>query len=375
MTTPKRETRKRRGRGEGSIHQRKDGRWCAVLSLGFGAEGDRVVRKRRTVYGKTKQAVQAKLANLAGAKADGTLSQPSKLTVQGFIKEWMGTRKLRRTTVNVYQGVIDQYINPHIGCVRLCDLSPLHVQRLYSSITLDSRRRLTHAVLRCALERACRLGLALRNPCDNVETPRPVESGGTHLSVDAVKALLEESAKTRYHAIIVLAVLTGMRQGEILGLHWSDVDLKRKTIQVQRALTEVKGKLKLETPKTDESRRLVTLPRMVVSALKKHRVAMNREGLAFTKHVFPDRHGEYMHKSTFYSGGWIPIRKRAKTQIRFHDLRHSMASLLLAAGEHPKVVQERLGHSTVSMTLDVYSHSIPSLQEDAAAKLDKLFRA
>jgi integrase len=178
----------------------------------------------------------------------------------------------------------------------------------------------------------------------------------------------------RLGALFVLAVATGMRQGELFGLRWEDVDLKAGIVSVQRTLEEIDGKLRLKEPKSEKSRRRIDLPAFAIEALVRHKARMMPEGF-LAGPVFPDTEGSWLRKSNFTRKVFKPLLKKAGLpDVRFHDLRHGHATLMLSLGEHPKVVQERLGHSQISLTLDTYSHVLPSVHRGAAAKIDEQFR-
>lgn len=196
------------------------------------------------------------------------------------------------------------------------------------------------------------------------------------LTADQVETLLSTTKDNRLHALYAVAIGTGTRQGEIFGLHWSDIDLAAATIMVRRTLCEVKGRLFTSEPKTAKGRRRIDLPAIVVAALFEHRKQMLAEGLAAAKWGFCNIAGGPLRRSHFHRQHYKPLLKKAKLPyVRFHDLRHTSATLLLAAGVHPKVVQERLGHSQISVTLDTYSHILPSMQVEAAARLDQVLRS
>lgn len=195
------------------------------------------------------------------------------------------------------------------------------------------------------------------------------------LTPEQVNALLMAAREDRFYALYVLAVTTGLRQGELLGLQWSDVALEGAALHVRHALHELAGRLWLDQPKTTKARRTVDLSAVAVVALRQHykRMLAERNPPEF---VFCDTHGGLVRKSNLIRRSFLPLLKRAGLpRIRFHDLRHTAATLLLLQGVHPKVVQERLGHSQISITLDTYSHVLPSMGRGAAAKLDALLDA
>ncbi len=372
--------RRRRGNNEGSIYQRADGRWCATITIGYGEDGK---RRRRTVFGKTKKDVQANLAKLASQKLDGTLGEPSKLTVAQFLRRWIEDTKrppnVRYTTYVSYTGLLKNHIAPYIGGIRLSRLNAVQVRGLYAALQRDGvgsrTRQMAHDVLKSALKQAVKWGMLPRNVCDAVEKPKRRKQPMQYWTPEEAKKFLAEAAADRWFSLYVVAVTTGMRLGEILGLQWDDVDLEAGTIAVQHNLILAEGNgWELAEPKSDSGRRLIELPKVAVDALHAHRKESVTEGHAGSPFVFCDSQGGYLRQSNFTRRSYKPLLKRAGVrEIRFHDLRHTMATMLLLSGEHPKVVQERLGHGRISMTLDTYSHVLPSMQKEAAAKLDRLF--
>ena len=211
------------------------------------------------------------------------------------------------------------------------------------------------------------------NVCAEVERPRILKAEITPLDNDQSLLFLKVAEEHRLYAIFNVAIATGMRLGELFGLQWPDVDLKAGVIMVKRALVEVHGRLHLLEPKTARSRRRIDLPQVSIAALEKHRAAMVQNGWGDVPWVFCDSRGGPLRRSHFHKNVFKPLLVKADLpDIRFHDLRHTSATLLLSAGVHPKVVQERLGHSQISVTLDTYSHVLPTLQREAAGKLDQM---
>jgi integrase len=209
-----------------------------------------------------------------------------------------------------------------------------------------------------------------------VDPPRVPKSEITPLDQQQVGKLLAAAKDDRLEAVYVVAIGSGLRLGELFGLQWTNVDLKAGRIAVRHTLTEVGGKLSLTEPKTAKGRRLVTLPRTAVDALIDHRKRMVAAGFAGVRFVFFNSAGGPLRRSHFHRNEFKPLLKRAELpNIRFHDLRHTSATLLLAQGVHPKVVQERLGHAQISLTLDTYSHVLPSIEAEAASRLDSLLVA
>ncbi|HUY91821.1 MAG TPA: site-specific integrase [Pirellulales bacterium] len=378
---PVEKRRARRGRGEGSIFQRADGRWAASITIGIDANCKRV---RKTVYGGTKGEVAAKLTKLAGQKLDGTLASTEKLTIAAFLDRWLedaARPSVRSATYACYKGIIDNHVSPKIGGLRLDRLTPVHVQSFYAALEREGVgydvRRLCHAVLRRALKQAVKLGMVARNACDAAEPPRRTAKREIQpLDGEQVAKLFRAAEGERLEALYVVAVSTGMRLGELFGLQWGDIDLDNGVITVVRKLSEVNGKLRLEEPKTAKGRRRIDLPAIAVDALLDHRKAMLAEGNLAAGYVFCNSQGGPLRRSHFHAQRYKPLLSKAGLpDIRFHDLRHSHATLLLLGGAHPKIVQERLGHSQISVTMDIYSHVLPGMQRQAADNLNAMFAA
>ena len=379
-TTKKRNTR-RRGNGEGSIFLRADGYWVGTINIGYNEAGK---RRRKTVYGETKKAVQEAMARLQSRKLDGTLGDAGRLTVGEFLTHWLENSAkptIRATTHASYQSVIKLHIKPRLGGLALSKLAPAHVQGLYSEMERTGAsprlRQLTHAILRRAVNQAVKWGAIPRNVCDAVDPPRVARKEIHALTAEQAKALLKAAADDRLGAIYTLAITTGLRLGELFGLQWADVDLAAGSgsLCVRHTLMEMNGKLSLSEPKTAKSRRKVELSAMAVAALWDHRRKMLAAGHGFEGHVFRDSRGGPLRRSHFTADTFKPLLKRAGLpDIRFHDLRHTAATLMLSGGEHPKVVQEMLGHSNISMTMDTYSHVLPTMQRAAVDRLGDLLK-
>ncbi len=288
---------------------------------------------------------------------------------------------IRATTHASYEGVIRLHIKPRLGGVALAKLTPAHVQGLYAEMERSKAsprlRQLTHAVLRRALNQAVKWGTVPRNVCDAVDPPRVSRKEIRPLATEQVKTLLKTAADDRLGALYTLAVTTGLRLGELFALQWADVDLAAGSgsLMVRHTLMEVNGKLTLSEPKTAKSRRKVELSGMAVDALWDHREKMLAAGCGSEGHIFRNSTGGPLRRSHFHGNSFKPLLKLAKLpSIRFHDLRHTAATLMLAGGEHPKVVQEMLGHSQISVTMDTYSHVLPTMQRQAVDRLGDLLK-
>jgi integrase len=368
---------KRSSRGEGTISKRRDGRWCAQAVV----DGQRLTHSARTRHECASWPEQIR------ADPDGRphpSADPS--TLGGFLNEWLTRAKpyLRPKTWNQYSQVVHQHISPYLGSHNLDEVSPGDIQELYGRLLSQGRSlftlRITHAVLHRALRQAVRWGVLDRNPCDGVDKPKPRRREMKTLTADQIRQLLEPVESTPFEALYYLAVTTGLRQGELLGLKWSDVDWSVPCLKVQRQLQRIVGQgLVFAEPKTAAGRRVVTLGPSATKKLRQHlqRQSEVREKSGHARSqdgdlIFPSSRGTPMGPRNLLRHFKITLKKAGLPEIRFHDLRHTAASLMLQQGTHPKVVQERLGHSQISVTLDTYSHVLPSLQAEAAEKIDEL---
>ncbi len=379
----------RRGRGEGTVFQRADGLWCGVVPVGYDQNGK---RKRRAVYGATQQEVIGKIAEV---RADGCDLNIVRFTVATYLEHWLKAVRanLAESTALRYDQVIKLKINPLLGGVRLTALRASHVQRAYSKLQEDGKsaraRAMTHEVLHAALKQAERWGYVSRNVCGRVAKPRREKTEMRVLTAEQCARFFEASRGDRFHALFVLAATTGARQGELLALEWRDLDLEAGTMQLQRGLHEIKGRLSVGDLKTERSRRLVHLSGLAVAVLRDHRRRQfehETQSLQSMAHeakqdrtlplVFPDGAGGYMRKSNLTRRHLVPLLKAADLErVRFHDLRHSAATLLLNDGVHPAVASAILGHSSVKTTLDIYSHVSAALGKEAARGMDRTFSA
>lgn len=368
----------RRGSGEGTIYWREDEqRWIGQLRVGGG--------ERKTVYGKTRQIVQRKLAQMRRDVEEGVIIAPERQTVASYLAEWLETvqSKLSVSGLINYRYFVEQHITPRIGRVKLAKLTAQQVQNLYASCLNDGGLSTTtvnhlHSCLHAALEAAVRLGLMPRNVSDLVEVPRVRHHEMQPLNRDQARALLAQVERHRLAALFTLALATGMRRGELLGLHWADVDLDDASLQVRSSLDHRGGQWVWSEAKTKRSRRRLALSAPVVEALRAHQKrqkvlrfkvgpAWEDQGLVFSTTIGGPLLGRnilrLLHKQLALAG--LP-------RIRFHDLRHTAATLALLARVNPKVVSEMLGHASVSITLDLYSHVLPDMQQDAAAVMAKV---
>jgi integrase len=289
---------------------------------------------------------------------------------------------VRTKTYGGYESIVRVRVNPRIGGVRLSKVTPVVLQQLYTYLLesgLSTRSvNHTHRVLHKAFGQAMKWGIIPRNPCDATDPPRPKTTEMQTLTSDQVNTLLEGTAGELNQALYLLAVSSGLRLGELLGLRWSDVDFDGKRLFVRRALQQTRGGLEFVEPKTAKSRRAVMLSTSAIAGLKEHRRQQVEERLSLGRAwndqdlVFPNTIGEPSDPGTASTHFQAVLKRLGLPKIRFHDMRHTCASLLLQAGTHPKIVQEMLGHSTITLTMDTYSHSIPSTHTEAADTMENI---
>ena len=374
---------RRRGRNEGSVFQRADGRWCAQLDLGW--RGGR--RARKYIYGDTAAEVQRALLKARADHSQGLPVAPGRQTVEQFLRDWLENSvkpSVRPTTYRSYEQTVRNHLIPELGRLPLSKLEPQNVRVMLNRRLADgglSARSVAYlrVVLRAALNQARKWNLVARNVAEVVDPPRCERFRIEPLTPDQASTLLETAKGDRLEALYAVAMACGLRMGEILGLRWQDIDLEHGRMTVSQALHRQKGRgLILAETKTDRSRRTIGLPAPLVTALRVHRVRQLQERLAAgaqwreQSFVFASRVGTALEPRNLHRAFKRMLKRAGLPDIRFHDLRHSAASLMLAQGVPLRVVMEVLGHSSISLTANTYSHVMPSLVEDATAKVANL---
>jgi integrase len=371
---------KKRGNGEGSITRRKDGLYMARYTVQT-ATGT----KRKSLYGKTRNEVSEKLTKAMADRDDGLVFDADNLKVGEYLERWLVDSVLdtvRPTTYERYEQIVRIHVRPALGSVKLKNLTPVHVRGLYREkleAGLSARTvQYIHVTLHKALKQAVQDGLIPRNATEAVKAPQVRREEMRPLSGDQVKVLLEVARGDRLEALYVLAIHTGLRQGELLGLKWEDVDLESGTLRVRRTLVTAKGGPVLTAPKTKGSRRSVKLTQGAVEALRshlKHQLQeIDRAGSLWRENglMFASESGEPLDRRYLTSCRYKALLKRAELpMIRFHDLRHTCATLLLSKNVNPKIVSEMLGHASIAITLDTYSHVLPNMRDQAAAAMEE----
>ena len=364
----------------GQLIKRGDNVWLVRVFLGRDENGKRLFHNH-TVHG-TKKDAQRYLTGVLQQRDAGTWIPPQALALDAFLDEWLATvvaHRVRPRTYDSYAGLLKRHVRPVLGTRRLQDLRPGDLQALYASLltqNLSARTvRYVHTVLANALKQAVRWQLLSHSPAEAVELPHQAHREMQALSPDEAKSFLESAKPDPWYVLFLAAIVTGMRPGELLGLQWKDIDWSKGTAVVRRALVRRDDQSwSFEEPKTARSRRTIPLTASLIKALQTQHAEQAAARLAagpkYANHdlVFANLHGEPLVERNVVRHHFKPILVRAglPASLRLYDLRHTCATLLLAQGENPKIVSERLGHASITLTLDTYSHVLPTMQEAAA---------
>ena len=368
---------RKRSYGEGAIIEHPDGRFQAQLRLQNGARRCKTFASRREAT--------AWLAEERVKAGQGLLAADDKLTVAAYLEQWRRSHlaTLRRGSADLYGRMLDLHLLPRIGPLPLAKLQPARVAALYADLRAAgvgaATIRLCHAVLHRALRQAVEWGLVPRNVADAVKPPRHTPRQMRVLDPAEAARLLAAARGDQLEAFYHLCLLGGLRCGEALAVRWEDVDWRAGAVQVRRQAQWARGRgVVYSEPKTASGRRVVPLPEPTLALLRARREGRAAEPAA----VAATRRGHEL--VTCWPNGapvtpsqarraWTLLRDHLGWPgLRLHDLRHTYATMLLAAGVHPRVAQERLGHSSVSMTLGVYSHVLPSVHAEATRRLTEL---
>ncbi|WIG58298.1 MAG: hypothetical protein OJF49_001043 [Ktedonobacterales bacterium] len=368
----------RRGNNEGGISKRSDGRWMARITLDGGT--------RKALYGKTRAEVAKKMQEALHDVGRGVPLVDERQTVKQYLTGWYETMRsqIRPSSYRRYGDYVNHLV-PGLGQHSLAKLSPQHLQAFYNRKLAEGLSATTvhaiHSMLHRALDDALQMGLVSRNVSEMLKPPKRDHREMMPLSVIEVRRFLDVVADDRFYALYVLALSTGMREGELLALRWQDVDLARRIAQVRMNVQETSGRYIVAETKTAYSRRTVALTQAAVDALTAHWQHQQRDKATMGDQwdntldlVFPNGYGGIMipHNITKRSFKRYLVKAGLSRETRFHDLRHTAATLLLASGVNVKVVSEMLGHSNVSITLSTYAHVLPHMQQSAVQAMDTL---
>lgn len=376
---------KKGGQNDGSIYWREDRqRWCCIVSLGY--EGAK--RKRKYLYARTREDVQRQRNALLRDRDQGLPLTNDRITVGQYLERWLEdvVKPYRRPSTYVsYKERIHTHIAPELGRIPLAKLTPQDVQRFLSGKVQEGKLKpisvgYLHRILRSALTQAVKWELVRRNVAALVEPPRVEKVDRQVLDVEQAKAFLAAVKGNRLEALYSVGFAIGLRKGEVLGLQWNDVDLERGAVTVRRELQYLDGKHQLVPyAKTQSSLRTITLPAPALEALHEHRARQQEErralgdawrgdtwNLVFTTHL-----GTPIGARNALRAFQRALKRAGLPHQRFHDMRHACASLLLAMGVPDHVVMNILGHSSISITKNIYAHVYPSMQREAADKMGR----
>jgi integrase len=373
----------KRGNGESSIYpiRGKNGKVKGYRAAYVVYTADGV--KRRYLSGKRREDVRDKLAKALTDRSGGLVFDAGAMTVGEYLERWLkGSVRstVRMSTYERHEGIVRTHLKPALGRIKVKNLTPTHVRGLHRE-KLDAGLapatvRKIHSTLHKALSQAVSDGLIPRNAAA-MKAPRPDPEEMHPLSADEATALLEAARGDRFRALYVLAITTGLRRGELLGLRWRDGDLEHGVLRVGRALVREGGRYRLSETKTKRGHRSIRLTSQAVSALGAHRKRQLEERMRLAglyedqDLIFASQKGTPLNPENLVKRSFKPLLKRAGLpEIRFHDLRHTCATLLLGSGVHPKLVQELLGHAAIALTLDTYSHFLPSMGDQTARAME-----
>ena len=372
----------KRANGEGTIRKRPDGRWEArYVSPKDG--------RQRSLYGKTRAEVRQKLTAVMSDVDCGTYIDASSMTVGQWLDIWLKDfcRDIKLTTVDIYASYVHNQLKPRIGSIRIDKLTKVNVQLMLNDVQEDGIAASTAQTIRCtlssALQKAVDMDMLRSNPCKGVTVRRTTTENMCIIDRDKIPAFVGAAQNTAYGSMIVFALLTGMRSGELRGLRWSDVDASG-TLHVTRQLAYAKGRYFFQSPKNGSTRRFC-LSDAALALLKQHRIRQNEQRLkagakwvddeitadlvfrtALGKHV----QQSYLHRCVKQAGKAVGM-----PDISPHDLRHSFAVAALRSGMDVKTLQSILGHASASITLDVYAHYTEDMSAAAAARLNAYWQS
>lgn len=370
----------KRGSGEGSVYQRNDGRWVAVVSIGY--EGGK--RRRKSFYANTRREVVAKKTAALRALQQGEPLADDSVTVGAFLARWLNESAkptLRPRSFFSYEMIVRRHLTPVLGHTKLTKLRPDAVQS-YMNVKLESGLsarsvQYHHAVLRRALNQAMRWGITVRNVATLVSPPRVRRPEVRPLTPDQARSFLDAAKGDLLEHVYAVALALGLRQGEVLALSWNDVDLDVGTLTVRRTLQRYGGAYHLDEPKTERSRRTIGLPGQLVKVLNDRRRRQLEDqvktGSAWSGNewelIFTNEIGEPLYGGAVTRRFQALLKASGLPRQKFHDLRHACASFMLAQNVPMRVVMEILGHSQIHVTMDTYSHVMPELQRDATERV------
>jgi integrase len=378
---------------KGHIYQRAKGSWTIVYDLPMDDVTGKRRQKSQRVKG-TKRDAERSLREVLLSLEQGSYVKPNKITLGELLRQWLREYASMNTTDRTqesYTSIVERHLIPALGKISLINLQAQNIQDYYAKKLSEGRadgkgglsaRSVVyhHRILSKALDYAVKMGLVVRNVAKVVEPPRVARVTMQTLSQEEVSRFLDVARDTDYYVYFATLLYTGLRRGELLALRWRNLDLNRgKLSVVETAYRLGSGEYRIKEPKTPQSRRTVILPSSLIELFKVYRfdqellriqlgISLNADDFVFIR---PD--GSPINPNAISLAFRRIIKRAGLRDIRIHDLRHTHATLMLKAGIHPKVVSERLGHANIGITLDIYSHVLPGLQEAAAEKFDRIF--
>lgn len=367
---------RRRANGEGCIYEQADGKWRVLVSMMVGGKRKRVTR----IATRKADAVEMLVRLRQEAKNSG-FQASGRLTVAGYLAKWLDDCVAHESAANTlasYRNAVEKHLVPRIGDILLKDLNSLHVQNVMAAMVNEeiggATRKNAHVVLKIAMKRALSFGLIPSNPCANIRRPRHSAKEGQPFTLAESKKLIEKTKGTRFHALMILAFTTGMRQGELLGLEWSKIDFARKTVRIDQQSVEISGKITLSKPKTASSIRTIQLTDYAITALREWKAASMRGGMTVSRMVFPNSDGGVQSRGNFRVRFWNPLLESLGLAHRgFHQVRHTCGSLAIGDGVPITVISKQLGHANVTTTMDIYAHAMETHQAESVLKMDRMF--
>lgn len=376
---------KRNAQGAGSIRERKDGLWEARYTVGRNpATGKQV---RRSVYGKTQQEVRKKLTAITSDLDNGVFTEPSKLTFGNWLKIWLDEYcvSIKPRTKSLYENCIEYRIKPFLGSVKLQKLKPAMIQKFYNDALngkQDNKKAISpktvknlHGIVHKALQQAVEIGYIKLNPAAVCVLPKVQKAKINPMDEQQTKLFIKAIANEPLRRLFLVALFTGMREGEVIGLTWDNIDLKNGTIYITQQLQRHDGEYKLMPPKNSKSRLIVPAP-YIMDILKEEQTAQkenrlkagplweNKNGFVFTNAIGGHYSQQYVHKK-FKN----VVQSIEMPSLRFHDLRHTYAVAAIMAGDDIKTVSENLGHASVAFTLDIYGHVTDEMRQSSAERM------
>lgn len=379
---------RKRGQNEGSIYKMKDGRWRGAITVGYqqNASG-RVTQKRKVLSGATRTEVAEKMKKALRDQQQGENITPERIAVAALLERWL-TDVVKTScsfkTHATYTDLVEKHLGPKLGNTLLCKLTTPQVQRFLNEKHASGLSPKTVKHIRDCLRAALNVAvnewnLIPRNPASKARPPAAAKTELKVFDVQQARRFLELTRTHRLEALFSVALCLGPRQGETLGLKWTNIDFDKGTLTIDGALKRIEGKLVKGKTKREVSNRTIALPAVTVSALRRHQTRQEQErdlaGMRWKEsgYVFTTRIGTAIERRNLLRDWYRIMAVADLPRIRFHDLRHSAATLLFAQGVHPKTVMEILGHSDLNTTMRIYGHVLDQMKRDAASKIDNLF--